>query len=212
VLVDEKPFRLDTTPVSFQSDSLGYLRIVLQARVQLAAPSISATLKEGDTEYSFNIEPGHRLLSQWAKVQTGSDLKNTKSTDGKIVFSDTTIDDDTFDAVADILKQVPDIVDALDPSASCMLGLEDKTFKKNASVSSERFGLSIKASSSQDWMDDAEDVTSDAGDFLETIWHGLLQVTKFGLKIAAGVVDFFAEIAGKAYRWTLDSIGALIRR
>lgn len=213
MLVNEKPFRLDKTPVAFQSDSSGRLCIVVQARVQLAAPRISAILKEGTTEYSFIvIEPGHRLLRQWAKVRTGSDLKNAKSADGKKVFSNTRIDDATFDTVADIVKHVPDMVDALDTSASSMLGLESRTFKKNVSVSSERIGVAFRTSSSHDWMDDAANMTSSIGDFLETIWHGFLQVAKFGVKIAAGVVDFFAEIAGKAYRWTLNTIGTLIRR
>ena len=61
-------------------------------------------------------------------------------------------------------------------------------------------------------MDDAVEVTSDIGDFLETLWHDFLQAAKFGVKLVAGVVNFLAEIAGKAYRWTLNTIGALIRR
>ena len=85
-------------------------------------------------------------------------------------FSNTKIDDATFDAVAlaRISKPVPDMVDDKDPSASCMLKLDGRTgssITKNVSVPSERIGVAFQASSSHDWMDDAVEVTSDIGDF-----------------------------------------------
>lgn len=46
VLVNERLFRLGANPIDFQSHSSGRLCVVLQALFQLAAPTISAALKE----------------------------------------------------------------------------------------------------------------------------------------------------------------------
>ncbi|KDQ12832.1 hypothetical protein BOTBODRAFT_403108 [Botryobasidium botryosum FD-172 SS1] len=185
-VVNDTSCRLEPTPRGFATDATGNLRVVIQARNELASPTITATLKNFNQSSSFTIQPRQRLLRQWGRFKSGSDLKNAKSTDGKPVFSSADkIDDASFDAVGGLLAKVPDVVAAVDPPSSVMI---TNTSGSSTSESSQVYS----SHSDTSWMSGAQRVLNGIGDLLE-------------------VADFFAEIRGKVLRFTMDSVGTVIR-
>lgn len=212
VLINDMSQRLDGQPVPFFTGVDGCLRIVVQATSELATPTITATVKGSNRDYTFTLEPRQRLLAQWGNIKSGQDIKNAKSTAKNPVFSNSKISDDTFAAVADLLNNVPHMVSAVDKQAS-----DPKqnvaSFSTNAPavLSFERTEQSVTALP-HSWTSAATDVVHSVGDFLQAIWHGVLSIAKFAIKVTSGVVNFFAEIAGKVFRFVLNTVGSVIRR
>lgn len=124
------------------------------------------------------------------------------------MFKDTSIDNDTFDAVAGLLAQVPAVVSKVDPASSPMLLRQSDSPTQATTAAVKNFSSHTDAS----WMDGASTIIQSVGDFLEGVWHGIETVAKFGIKVVADVLNFFAEIRGKVFRFVLDSIGTVIRR
>ncbi|KDQ59182.1 hypothetical protein JAAARDRAFT_655196 [Jaapia argillacea MUCL 33604] len=216
VMINDVAHRLDRDPVKLTTDSDGQVRVVIQAGSQLASPTISATLVGvSDPDFSFRVESRQRVLRKWGRIQSGSDLKNAKSTAGDPVFPNTTIHDETFATAANLLSRTPDIVSHVDGSASKLTGSNASasfaTSLPHSFFASERTTSGHSVTSKLDWTAGAEDAVDALGDFLESVWHGMLSVAKFAINVVGDVVNFFAEIRGKVLRWVLDTVGSVIR-
>ncbi|KAJ7042245.1 hypothetical protein C8F04DRAFT_1390695 [Mycena alexandri] len=206
-LVNDVPVRLTSTAGPFVTDVSGKLCIVIQANSQLAAPTITAVLKGSDQTFSFSIEPKQRLIHQWAQIRSGVDLKNAQSTAGEPIFPHTDIPDEAFNACADLLSKVPSMLVHAKPQTS---GTSSKATHLYSLVL-ERKGTTFVVSQAWAPWDIVVEVVSSVGEFLETVWHEVEHFTKAAITIAAGVVDFFAEVGGKVLRAVLDTAGAVIR-
>ena len=211
VLINDTTHRLDKHPIKVTTDQRGYVRVVIQAGPQLGSPTITGKIMGvSGSNYSFQVQPRQRVLRKWVRIQSGSDLKTAKSTAGDPVFANTTIGDETFNTAAEFLKQTPALIAHFDKAASVDVKSAG-TVTPNLMFACHKTSSGHRLSSNSDWTKDAKDGLCALGDFLESVWNGALNVAKFAVNIAGDVVNFFAEIRGKAMRWVLDTIGSVIR-
>ncbi|KAJ7101244.1 hypothetical protein B0H15DRAFT_796081 [Mycena belliarum] len=214
-LVNDAPIRLSPTAGLFTTDISGNLCIVIQANSQLAAPTLTAVLKGSDRTFSVQVEPKQRLVHQWAQVQSGADLKNAKSTAGEPVFPHTGIPTAAFDACAELLGKVPSMIENAKPRTISSSGTTSKATHLS-SLALEKKGASFVVSLAWAPWDVVTEAITSLGNLLEAVWHGIEHLAKVAIKIAAGVVDFFAEdtlnidatrfIALFGFLWDYDNI------
>ncbi|KAJ3530445.1 hypothetical protein NM688_g7706 [Phlebia brevispora] len=211
-LVNDKSYRLSPSFTEIETDGSGCINVIIAADASISAPVLTFRLEGLGHSQDVPVDPRRRIALKWQYMPSGSEIKHATSTTGKPIFPNTTIPDETFNALAEMLQLVLK-QDKIKNSAALSLKPSSALYSQGS------FTDHIVSFGVWDWVKDAVedvgkffgDVVESVGNFLEKAGEVVKKVVKTGVAIFKGVINFVANIAGKVIRWALNTIGSVIR-
>ena len=210
--MNDKSYRLSPSFTEIETDGSGCINVIITADPSISAPVLTFRLEGLGHSQDVPVDPRRRIVLKWQYMPSGLEIKHATSTIGEPIFPNTTIPDETFNALAEMLQLVLK-QDNIKNSAALSLKPSSALYSQGPLIDHiVSFGF-------WDWVEDAVedvgkffgDVVESVGNFLENVGEVVKKVVKTGIAIFEGVVNFVANISGKIIRWALNAIGTVIR-